>query len=308
MASSLHGRPSARQPPPDSSLSRKGERGTKTAQMRIHPTDRVLEIGSGNRPRSRSDVLCDLFIDDDSERGGRIVADRPIVEADAQALPFADSSFDYVICSHVLEHVENPDAMLRELMRVASRGYIETPSEVAERLYGWPFHRSVIHLVDGKLLIRRKDFVSPFGELFHVLAARDPSFRRFHVTHNRLLLVQFEWEGLIEYEMAAEGSPSVDITSPEAVERLWRELEQTSRHEGWKAIAKSLLPRPLVGWAKSLLVHRRGGRVDLHRIVVCPQCKGTITWEEDRILCAACRFGYPIVRGIPRLILPDRRL
>ena len=46
----------------------------------MRPDDFVLEIGSGHNPKARSDVLCDKFITDDEQRGGRIVADRPIVE------------------------------------------------------------------------------------------------------------------------------------------------------------------------------------------------------------------------------------
>src|SRR5712664_1444236 len=189
--------------------------------MNIRGGDFVLEIGSGNHPRFASHVLCDRLIDDNTERGGGIVADRPIVEADAQALPFADQSFDYVICAQVLEHVEDPERMLRELMRVARRGYIETPSEIAERLYGWPFHRSVINLLGGKLVIRRKSFDTPFGGLFHLLAARDPEFRRFHLTHNALLLVQYEWEGRIDYEILPDTSTPLDLQSKEVLEALW---------------------------------------------------------------------------------------
>ncbi|MFQ6044045.1 MAG: class I SAM-dependent methyltransferase, partial [Candidatus Poribacteria bacterium] len=92
----------------------------------IDPADFVLEIGSGHDPKTRSDVLCDKFIDDDIQRGGKIITDRPIVAADGQYLPFADKSFDYIICSHILEHVENPALLLNELMRVGYRGYIET--------------------------------------------------------------------------------------------------------------------------------------------------------------------------------------
>ena len=100
--------------------------------MNIRSDDFVLEIGSGHNPKARSDVLCDKFIGDDEQRGGAIVTDRPMVEADGQFLPFADRVFDYVICSHVLEHVEDPRQFISELTRVAYRGYIETPSEIGE--------------------------------------------------------------------------------------------------------------------------------------------------------------------------------
>jgi uncharacterized protein YbaR (Trm112 family) len=273
--------------------------------MKIRPADVVLEIGSGNDPHPRSDVLCDKFVEDDAERGGRIVTDRPIVEADAQCLPFRDASFDYVICAQVLEHVEDPERMLRELMRVASRGYIETPSEIAERLYGWPFHRSVINMVGGRLVIRRKNFLPQFGELFHILAARDPAFRRFHLTHGRLLLVRYEWEGRIDYEIAPEGAPSMDLHSREAAEDLWRRVALTGWRDRWIPIVKSFVPRRVAALGKSLLARSRPrAKFDLHEAVVCPVCRGPVVWEGHEITCARCGLGYPIIRGIPRLLPP----
>jgi ubiquinone/menaquinone biosynthesis C-methylase UbiE len=49
---------------------------------------------------------------------------------DAHELPFDDASFDLVICSDVLEHVENPAAVVGEIRRV-SRGFavIAVPHE-----------------------------------------------------------------------------------------------------------------------------------------------------------------------------------
>jgi ubiquinone/menaquinone biosynthesis C-methylase UbiE len=45
-----------------------------------------------------------------------------IVEADAEALPFADGSFDAVVCTLVLCNVGNPQFALREMRRVLRPG------------------------------------------------------------------------------------------------------------------------------------------------------------------------------------------
>ena len=78
--------------------------------MNIRATDLVLEIGSGNNPNPRSDILCDRYIHDNNQRAGEFAAviDRPLVVADGYRLPFKDKTFDYVICSHILEHMEGP--------------------------------------------------------------------------------------------------------------------------------------------------------------------------------------------------------
>lgn len=48
---------------------------------------------------------------------------------DGYKLPYADDSFDLVILSHVLEHVEHERMLLRELKRVAKRCLIEVPRD-----------------------------------------------------------------------------------------------------------------------------------------------------------------------------------
>ncbi|MBV8534474.1 MAG: methyltransferase domain-containing protein [Alphaproteobacteria bacterium] len=55
-------------------------------------------------------------------------------EADicATPWPYPDKYFDFSFCSHVLEDVRDPLAVLREISRVSRAGYIETPSRARE--------------------------------------------------------------------------------------------------------------------------------------------------------------------------------
>ncbi len=270
--------------------------------MNIRADDFVLEIGSGHNPNVRSDVLCDKFIDDDEQRGGMIVTDRPMVEADGQFLPFADGAFDYVICLHVLEHVEDADLLLSEMMRVASRGYIETPSEIGERIYGWHYHNWVVNLIQGRLVLKENEKKAEFGQLFHTLAAQDKYWRKFHIMHHNLFLVQYEWEEKIDYEILDLEESTLDLTSPQTIEDLLASKASNQIHDEFLLTLKSAVPRSIVSRAKSLLAKSRSRPTKtLKEILVCPKCKGGVRWKDKNILCNICEGIYPIVDGIPRL-------
>lgn len=270
--------------------------------MNIRANDFVLEIGSGHNPNIRADVLCDKFIDDDEQRGGMIVTDRPMVEADGQFLPFADGAFDYVICLHVLEHVEDPHLLLSEIMRVSSRGYIETPSEIGERIYGWHYHNWIVNRIDDRLVLQRNEKRSEFGQLFHTLAARNKYWRKFHITHHNLFLVQYEWEDKIDYEILDQQESALDLKSPKTIEELLTYTYSKHIHDEFLLTLKSAVPRSIVSRAKSILAKSRSRQTKpLKEILVCPLCKGEITWEEQNLYCTFCEQSYPIIDGIPRL-------
>jgi len=86
----------------------------------------VLDAGSGHFPFPNADVLCDLY--DKPTKVGRL-----FVCCDIQFLPFKPKVFNFVYCSHVLEHVINPNLTISELKRVAQHGYASFPSFFWER-------------------------------------------------------------------------------------------------------------------------------------------------------------------------------
>ena len=58
---------------------------------------------------------------------------------DACRLPFRDAQFESAICSHTMEHVENPETFYRELRRVSKNVTILVPPlwDVAAILHFW---------------------------------------------------------------------------------------------------------------------------------------------------------------------------
>jgi hypothetical protein len=80
--------------------------------------------------------------------------------ADLTALPFADASFDFAICSHVLEHIEDDRAAIAELFRVltpGSRSVIMVPIDLGR---GETFEDPSIDTADGR--------AKAFGHPYHV--------------------------------------------------------------------------------------------------------------------------------------------
>ena len=102
----------------------------------INANDKVLDIGCGNMPLQLATHFADITITNNSYgRAGvplKYVNGKPLFECNIEELPFEDKEFDFVYCSHVLEHVINPDKACDELMRVAKRGYIETPTRAKD--------------------------------------------------------------------------------------------------------------------------------------------------------------------------------
>jgi SAM-dependent methyltransferase len=80
----------------------------------------VLDAGAGTAPYRPLFAHCDYVTQDwpQSMHTGR----SPDILADLHALPVGDSTFDFVLCTEVLEHVNDPFRVLSELQRVLRPG------------------------------------------------------------------------------------------------------------------------------------------------------------------------------------------
>ena len=59
---------------------------------------------------------------------------KDVIQFDGYNLPFGDKTFDLAICSHVIEHVEFPRKLLREIRRISKMQVFEVPIDFSFQL------------------------------------------------------------------------------------------------------------------------------------------------------------------------------
>lgn len=168
---------------------------------------KVLEIGPGADPTYRANVLAEKFPTDNTHRRGdmRIFPHQTLVNAAAEALPFADKEFDYVICNQVLEHSTDPAKFIQEITRVGKAGYIETPSLLGEWLFPKQSHRYVVLSINDKLVLYNKrmlpgNYGNDYGELFlNYLPYQSLPYKLLPFSEGELMHVRYEWKDDVDF-------------------------------------------------------------------------------------------------------------
>ena len=93
-----------------------------------NPNWRILDIGCGYRAHSNATVIADV------KDLSTFYKDKNFIKINEKKLPFKNKEFDFVIASHVIEHIEDFEFFLNELERVSSKGYIELPTKLGDNL------------------------------------------------------------------------------------------------------------------------------------------------------------------------------
>jgi len=88
----------------------------------------ILDIGCGYRANKYASVIADVLDLSDFYKEKRFI------KINEKKLPFKDKEFDFVVASHVIEHVEDFEFFLKELERISKKGYIELPTRLGDNL------------------------------------------------------------------------------------------------------------------------------------------------------------------------------
>jgi SAM-dependent methyltransferase len=194
---------------------------TRKVLFTISPDELVLDVGSGDKPFWRADVIVDKDVVDDKQRGTRkMLFDKRkyFVQADVENLPFKDKAFDFVFCSHLLEHVLHPDRAIKELTRVAKRGYIEVPGAIGDLLLPFPVHLWYCDYQNGVLLFYQKSNVLSFHQeiikKFGTSIVKSPAFEYIIAKHPSYYQ-QILWNKSIKYKIIRVPQPYAYKYSPE---------------------------------------------------------------------------------------------
>ena len=161
-------------------------------QIKQNQNWNILDIGCGYTAHENASVICDI------QNLSDFYKSKKFVQLESKKLPFKDKEFDFVISSHVIEHVEDVSFFIKELERVSSKGYIELPTSLEDNLVFENKNDHIWHTefddINFKLLIKKRvQYIEP---LITVSTAKKLSkyFRQS-------LILELFWENSIEFDL-----------------------------------------------------------------------------------------------------------
>jgi uncharacterized protein YbaR (Trm112 family) len=234
----------------------------------------VVDLGAGQSAFPRADAVVDKYVADDFERGYPLERAKPLIVADGQSLPFKDKSLAYLIASHVLEHATDPERFAAEISRVASAGFVQLPSSLAERAFGWSFHPWLVDREGDTLVFSPKpasdrSVVGPMHDLY----ADSSLMRLLFVSRRSSFHHSLQWAGGLHVRVNAPSA--ADKTAELDVERTMAALRGD--------------PPPAL-------------HAPLRAALCCPICRGELGDHRAILECLDCGREFPVVGTVPLLI------
>jgi ubiquinone/menaquinone biosynthesis C-methylase UbiE len=107
--------------------------------------NKVVEVGAGEGSilyfLNESGLIENLYALEISTSGIEKINERKISKLeevkifDGYSIPYPDKHFDLAICTHVIEHVEHPRILLREIKRISKEQVFEVPIDFSHHVH-----------------------------------------------------------------------------------------------------------------------------------------------------------------------------
>ena len=174
------------------------KRTTKTHIEKIlseNPDWKILDIGCGYGANKYATTICDIL--DLSQH----YKNKSFIKINDKKLPFKDKEFDFVIASHVAEHVEDVSYFLNELSRIGKKGYIEVPTRLEDNLVFENKKAHIWHLVFDDVnnqinISKKQQYLEP------VLTVG--TIKKLNEYFRESLVIELSWEGSIKFNMVED--------------------------------------------------------------------------------------------------------
>ncbi len=160
--------------------------------LEANPNWNILDVGCGYTANKFAKTVSDV------QDLTSFYKEKKFVRILDKKLPFKDNEFDFVIASHVIEHVEDFQFFITEIERVSKQGYIELPTRLGDNLV---FENLNDHIWwfkyddELKLLIasKKNQILEPFVTV--------STAKKLEFIFRESLVIELLWENKIDYKI-----------------------------------------------------------------------------------------------------------
>jgi ubiquinone/menaquinone biosynthesis C-methylase UbiE len=160
--------------------------------LKENPSWKVLDIGCGYTANENATVVSDV------QDLSNFYKNKKFVKITEKKLPFKDNEFDFVITSHVIEHVDDFQFFISEIERISKKGYIELPTKLGDNLV---FENSNDHLWmfeyddNSNILLasKKQEFIEPFVSV--------STAKKLEKIFRQSLILEIIWSDKIDYKI-----------------------------------------------------------------------------------------------------------
>jgi len=161
-------------------------------KLKENPNWKVLDIGCGYTANENATVVSDV------QDLSNFYKNKQFVKITEKKLPFKDNEFDFVITSHVIEHIDDFQFFISEIERISNKGYIELPTKLGDNLV---FENSNDHLWmfeyddNSNILLasKKQEFIEPFVSV--------STAKKLEKIFRQSLILEIIWSDKIDYKI-----------------------------------------------------------------------------------------------------------